>query len=213
MITYKKDYISELCLEYTFGDSISQETNSKVLKLYRYINKNISKQKYEILDVVPTYNSLAIHFTVDSSLFYDSSDIDTIVDDLDNLDAQQDAHLHEIDVDYSGEDVNDVCRELKITKEELVKLHANKTYTIAMIGFRPYFPYLLGLDERLKLPRREDPRTLVKKGSVAIASNQTGIYSEDSPGGWHIIGHTNFEDYNTLKAGDKIIFKELRDVD
>jgi allophanate hydrolase subunit 1 len=28
---------------------------------------------------------------------------------------------------------------------------------------------------------------------VAIAGRQTGIYPRDSPGGWHILGHTDLE--------------------
>lgn len=209
MITYKKKYISELCLEYTFGDTISEETNNQVLRLYRHLKANVPKERFKILDIVPTYTSLAIHFDADSPLFFDENALEEIVKDLHKINIDLSSQLHKIYVDYNGDDVKHVCEELQINKKELVEMHANKTYTIAMIGFRPYFPYLLGLDEKLKLPRRDDPRKLVKKGSVAIASNQTGIYSEDSPGGWHIIGNTDFKNYSALKAGDKIIFKEL----
>ncbi|MCK5664957.1 MAG: carboxyltransferase domain-containing protein, partial [Thiotrichaceae bacterium] len=86
--------------------------------------------------------------------------------------------------------------------------HNKNIYTIAMLGFTGDFPYLLGLDQKLMLPRRASPRNLVNKGSVAIASIQCGIYAQDSPGGWHIIANTDFDDFALLKAGDKIIFKE-----
>ena len=59
-----------------------------------------------------------------------------------------------------------------------------------MTGFMPGFLYLGILDEKLRTPRRKTPRKYVPAGSVAIANEQTGIYSVDSPGGWHIIGQT-----------------------
>ena len=65
------------------------------------------------------------------------------------------------------------------------------------------------LNQKLILPRRASPRNLVKKGSVAIGSEQCGIYAENSPGGWHIVANTAFDDFAELKAGDKIIFEEV----
>ena len=59
-----------------------------------------------------------------------------------------------------------------------------------MIGFMPGFPYMGELNKKLQIPRRETPRTLIPKGSVALAHGQTGIYPVESPGGWHIIGRT-----------------------
>jgi KipI family sensor histidine kinase inhibitor len=72
----------------------------------------------------------------------------------------------------------------------VIELHSRSTYRVHFIGFLPGFPYLGGLDERLKTPRLQTPRTLVKAGSVGIAGSQTGIYPLDSPGGWRIIGWT-----------------------
>ncbi len=59
-----------------------------------------------------------------------------------------------------------------------------------MIGFAPGFPYLLGLDPALALPRLATPRTQVAAGSVGIGGAQTGIYPRESPGGWRLIGRT-----------------------
>jgi KipI family sensor histidine kinase inhibitor len=82
-----------------------------------------------------------------------------------------------------------------------------------MIGFLPGFPYLGVLDSRLRLPRRDVPRPVVPRGSVAIAGAQTGIYPSDSPGGWHVIGRTPsplFDPAATppgrLSPGDRVRF-------
>jgi allophanate hydrolase subunit 1 len=47
------------------------------------------------------------------------------------------------------------------------------------------------LDPSLRLPRRQTPRARVAPGSVAVAGEYTGIYPGASPGGWHLIGHTD----------------------
>jgi len=111
-------------------------------------------------------------------------------------------------VDYNGEDIQALCTHFKLSKDELINIHTKSTYTLAMLGFKEYFPYLFGLDERLNLPRRQSPRLHVKKGAVAIAAGQCGIYSEDSPGGWHILGYTDFDDFKNLQASDTIEFRK-----
>ena len=50
---------------------------------------------------------------------------------------------------------------------------------------------LAGGDPRLRVPRRATPRTRVPAGSVALASEFTGIYPREGPGGWQLIGHTD----------------------
>jgi KipI family sensor histidine kinase inhibitor len=82
-----------------------------------------------------------------------------------------------------------------------------------MIGFLPGFPYLGVLDSRLRLPRRDVPRAVVPRGSVAIAGPQTGIYPTDSPGGWHVIGRTPAPLFDAsatppgrLSPGDRVRF-------
>ena len=70
-----------------------------------------------------------------------------------------------------------------------------------------------GLDESLHIPRKSTPRLHVEKGAVAIGGNQTGIYPNESPGGWNIIGNSplNFFDVSKenpcfAKAGDRVQF-------
>lgn len=82
-----------------------------------------------------------------------------------------------------------------------------------MIGFAPGFPYLLGLDPRLAMPRLPAPRTRVAAGSVAIGGAQTGVYPRDSPGGWRVIGCTPLDLFDAtrqppclLAAGQRVRF-------
>lgn len=99
----------------------------------------------------------------------------------------------EIPVCYASEyapDLGALAAHAGLPREEVVARHCAGDYRVAMIGFAPGFPYLLGLDPALAMPRLSTPRTRVPAGSVAIGGAQTGIYPRDSPGGWHVIGRT-----------------------
>ncbi len=99
----------------------------------------------------------------------------------------------EIPVAYGGEggpDLGDVAHQAGMTEREVIALHAAHAYYAYMLGFLPGFAYLGDLPEKLRLPRRATPRARVPAGSVAIASDMTAIYPLESPGGWHLIGHT-----------------------
>ena len=96
----------------------------------------------------------------------------------------------EIPVSYHGEDLPEVADLTGLDAEEVVRRHTAPEYTVAFLGFSPGFPYLVGLDPALEVPRRDTPRTSIPAGSVGLAGNQTGIYPTASPGGWQLIGRT-----------------------
>jgi KipI family sensor histidine kinase inhibitor len=96
----------------------------------------------------------------------------------------------EVPVRYDGEDLPEVARLTGLSAEEVVRRHTAPGYTVAFLGFSPGFPYLVGLDPGLEVPRRDTPRTSIPAGSVGLAGNQTGIYPTASPGGWQLIGRT-----------------------
>ena len=96
--------------------------------------------------------------------------------------------LHEIPVWYAGEDLAEVARGCRLSVGQVIELHSATEYRVGAIGFAPGFAYLGELHERLALPRRATPRTLVPAGSLAIAERQTAIYPQASPGGWHLLG-------------------------
>ncbi len=94
----------------------------------------------------------------------------------------------EIPVRYDGDDLPDVARLTGLPEAEVVDLHTSIEWTVAFVGFAPGFGYLVGGDERLHVPRRDDPRTRVPTGSVGLAGPFSGVYPRDSPGGWQLIG-------------------------
>ncbi|TDB91092.1 allophanate hydrolase subunit 1 [Actinomadura sp. KC216] len=94
-------------------------------------------------------------------------------------------------VRYDGADLAEVAARCGMSIEEVIARHSRRTYTTAFLGLVPGFAYLTGLDPALHLPRRDSPRTRVPAGSLAMASEYTGVYPSSSPGGWHLLGTTD----------------------
>lgn len=129
-----------------------------------------------------------------------------------------DALLHRVKVPvcYGGDfgpDLPAVAAHARLSADEVVERHSAHEYEVAAVGFAPGFPYLLGLDARLQMPRRETPRVRVPGGSVGIGGTQTGIYPDDGPGGWQLIGRTPWRVFDArhepparLAAGDRVRF-------
>jgi len=105
-----------------------------------------------------------------------------------------------IPVVYDGADLADVAREVGTTTDEVVALHCAGSYVVRFCGFAPGFAYLDGLDERLHVPRRADPRTAVPAGAVGIAGAFTGVYPRSSPGGWQLLGRTELRLWDPAAA-------------
>ncbi|HEY7628928.1 MAG TPA: 5-oxoprolinase subunit PxpB [Ilumatobacteraceae bacterium] len=119
----------------------------------------------------------------------------------------------EIPVDYDGPDLEEVAAATGLSVAEVVAVHSSVTYSAAFLGFTPGWAYLIGLPPVLHLPRRSTPRTVVPAGSVAIASEFTGVYPTNSPGGWHLLGHTDAVMFDAARekaalvmAGDRVRF-------
>jgi inhibitor of KinA len=89
--------------------------------------------------------------------------------------------------------------------EEVIQVHSAGTYFVHMLGFSPGFMYLGGLPPKLHCPRKATPATRVPAGSVAIGGEQTGIYPQSTPGGWHIIGRTPLMLFNATRQPPNLV--------
>lgn len=121
--------------------------------------------------------------------------------------------LVEINVQYDGDDLEDVAFLTGMSVESIVELHTSTEFTVAFCGFAPGFAYLTGLPAELHVPRLATPRTAVPAGSVAIAAEFSGVYPRTSPGGWRLIGRTNADLFDVqrdppalLTPGDRVRF-------
>jgi KipI family sensor histidine kinase inhibitor len=122
-----------------------------------------------------------------------SSAIDSLLaswDPLQELSSRISEHFT-IPVTYDGIDLQEVAELTGLSTQEVIELHTSAVMSVAFFGFMPGFAYISGLPEQLNVPRRDEPRTVVAAGSVAIAAEYTGIYPKKSPGGWRVIGRTD----------------------
>lgn len=197
--------------------AIIDENMLQDILLFKNIVKNkIIKQKVEVIN---TYNSLLIiYVSAIEDVNSEISALKSMYFDR-NIESVIDSNLWEIPVCYNDEfasDLTSFSREKKLSKPEVIQLHTSAIYNIFFIGFLPGFLYLGGLDSKLYLDRKISPNLNVKKGSVGIGGKQTGIYPQNSPGGWHIIGRSPIDFFNPnqnppckMKAGDKVRFASI----
>ena len=172
-----------------FGTAIDRAVSEAVLRLgARIRDAGIAG----ILELVPTFRSLMVHY---DPLSISSAALIDAIRALPTAEAAlaQRRRLWRVPVCYEGElapDLDSVAEATKLSPAEVVALHTGTQYHVYMIGFLPGFPYMGDLPERLVLPRRTDPRVRVPPGAVAIAMAMTAIYPLQSPGGWHLLGTT-----------------------
>lgn len=107
--------------------------------------------------------------------------------------AEQVARLWKIPVCYGGEfgpDLESCATSLGLAPEQLIAKHTTNVYPVYGIGFLPGFLYLGDVPNDIQVARRSEPRLKVSQGSVGLAGQQTGIYPQQSPGGWQLLGRT-----------------------
>lgn len=185
-----------------------------IITFYSYLK--IDCLKDEGWEMIPSYNSLTLvqnHSEVDFESFGTK---------LQKWYAQKPGILSEAhylwrlpvcyDLDF-GIDLQEVSEKLQLSIPEIITLHTESVYRVYGIGFLPGFMYLGGLPESIEVPRKAIPRLKVAKGSVGLAAKQTGIYPQESPGGWNIIGNCPVSIFNAnqekpclVSVGDKIQF-------
>lgn len=209
-------FIGESAICWPLGNIISADCSGRVLRVYRTLKKLQREAKLDVLDVVPSYNSIAVYFdpvSVDIQQIQDH--VQNVIDKDDRTAAAKESTSEilgkqtVLPVQYDGEDIEKVAAHTGMSRKDIISLHVNATYSVAMIGFLPHFPYLIGLDQKLITPRLDKPRTHVPAGSVAIGGSQTGVYPSASPGGWNILGTTDPSLLIPLEPGDRILFREI----
>lgn len=163
-----------------------------------------------VVEVVPGYRTLLV--TTSSA-----AEVAGVREALPALElpelTQVRGRLVQVPVRYDGVDLPEVARLTGLSPAEVVRRHTAPEYLVAFLGFAPGFPYLLGLDPALAVPRRDTPRTSVPAGSVGLAGGQTGIYPQATPGGWQLLGRTDLVLFDAqrdppalLAAGDRLRF-------
>ena len=193
--------------------------NSKLISDLSNAKKRIEIKLNDcIVEIVQSINSLLVIFDVTKI------STDDIIAELKKIEIKENDLLEshktwQIPVCYDlkyAVDLKDLAKEKKLSTLEIINIHKSKVYDVLSMGFLPGFMYLGFTDENLHCERKDIPSQDIKKGSIGIALNQTCIYPQDSPGGWHIIGVSPLDFFDLksknpcfAKPGDKIQFTEI----
>lgn len=235
MADFSIEPLSEDALLLRFGAGIDVGINARVQAAARALRE---RRLQGVTEIAPAYASLLIRFdpfTCNSDTFREAI-AKTLELGLRRGDAEKGStsphsarqrsnptgeitRTVEIPVCYGGEygaDLAAVAAHAHLDPVAVVARHTTTQYAVATLGFAPGFPYLLGLDPALQVPRRASPRTQVPAGSVAIGGAQTGIYPRELPGGWHLIGRTPLALFDCVRnppcllaPGDRVRFRAI----
>jgi len=213
MIDYRIVAAGDSAIFVEFEDRIDPGVNARTIAFAEAI---AAANVAGVRDVVPAYRSAAIYF---DPLRTDSAALMASVEREAGRPASSPAAAVapvRIPVCYGGElgpDLPGVAAFAKAAEEDVVRLHADGTYRVFMLGFVPGFAYLGTVDDRIAMPRHATPRVRVPSGSVGIAGIQTGVYPAETPGGWQLIGRTPVKPFDPfrdppflMKAGDAVQF-------
>ncbi|GAA4049819.1 hypothetical protein GCM10023063_41910 [Arthrobacter methylotrophus] len=167
-----------------------------------------------IIDVVPAARTVLVTF--DPGTIRPSEVCDWLQSAEPARDVVSSGREVTIEVSYGGPDLTETAQFLRMSEADVVKLHTSSEWTAAFSGFAPGFVYLVTSHERLRVPRRNTPRTAVPAGSVGLAGEFSGVYPRSSPGGWQLIGITTAALWDASKAepalirpGDLVRFVEV----
>ena len=198
-----------------FGDKVSQEINTKVIKYF----KNIRDKKIEgITNITPSYNKLIVSFDLNITNY------STIKKKIENIEVKEKeekvSKLIEIPICCEKNfnlDHKRLEETLNIKFEKILEIFFSKDYFCYMTGFIAGMPFLGDINEKLRAKRLNTPRVKVPKGSIGLTEQFCNIYTYESPGGWNIIGNTplsifnknNHDNPTLINPGDKVRFKQI----
>lgn len=199
-----------------FGTTISTELNAQVMAFAsRIAQARLDDPLFaEITDVVPTFRSLTVHFSAQTT------DADALATQLlalaqDNLQQIMEGQHWRLPACFDpsfAPDLSAWAQAKHLREDQLLQRMLDTPFRVYMIGFLPGFPYMGGLPSELAMPRLTSPRQRVPANSIAIAGEMCAVYPWESPGGWNLIGKTpvqlfdprQIEQPAMLAAGDMV---------
>ena len=225
-MTYELRYsifpLGDSAIMVDFGNKIDETINEQVMALFCQLRDH---PLLGMIEAVPAYSSLTIYydtFQLSKKIPVDKTVYEWMKEQLQKklqeplLNNDSSTTTITIPVCYEKEfglDIEEIAAIKNISVKELIEIHTSKIYRVYMLGFLPGFAYMGEVDEKIEMPRKQQPRQIVESGSVGIAGKQTGIYPLTSPGGWQIIGQTALKLFDAekkeptlLRAGDKVKF-------
>ncbi|MEI8302796.1 MAG: 5-oxoprolinase subunit PxpB [Burkholderiales bacterium] len=219
--SWRIEPVGDRCLMVAFPDRVEADINQAVHALAARL---LARLPEGVTDLVPAFSTLGVHYRPDVRPGAQPvhQRLQSVLESLlaeGRPPALGPSRQIEIPVCYGGEfgpDLDEVASACGLSPDEVVRRHGASDHVVCMLGFAPGFPYLGGLDPSLAMPRRASPRVRIAPGTVAIAREQSAIYTLETPGGWNLIGRTavalftpQSDPPTLLQPGDRVRFRAV----
>ena len=207
--------LGDAALYCDFGDEVSKEINSDVIKYFNTIKENNIKG---VNNLTPSYNKLIISYDLKITNFKEiKQEIEKLSQSENRKTISKNLEIPVCCDKSFSLDLERLEKKLNLKREQILENFFNKEFFCYMTGFIAGMPFLGDLDEPMRAQRLETPRVKVPKGSVGMTEQFANIYTFESPGGWNIIGNTPLEVFdsskernpNLINPGDTVKFKEI----
>ena len=194
-----------------FAKGLDDEANLRTIRLAKVLVDDLADG---IVEVVPSLVSLLVRY--DPSVtdpFRLSGEIQLRLGRAGEVVCSEEHLLHVRFGGEDGPDLKDVAHTLGVSPEEFILSQTPARLRVLATGFAPGFVYCGFHEAWLHVPRRKSVRPEVPAGSVLFAAGQTAIAATEVPTGWHVIGRTDFRNFQPsqdpptlLRPGDSIRF-------
>ena len=207
--------LGDAALYCDFGDEVSKEINSDVIKYFNTIKENNIKG---VNNLTPSYNKLIISYDLKITNFKEiKQEIEKLSQSENRKTISKNLEIPVCCDKSFSLDLERLEKKLNLKREQILENFFNKEFFCYMTGFIAGMPFLGDLDEQMRAQRLETPRVKVPKGSVGMTEQFANIYTFESPGGWNIIGNTPLEVFdsskernpNLINPGDIVKFKQI----
>ncbi len=190
--------VGDCAVSVQMGSEISLDVNKKVRMLFTNLNE---KPLTGIVEMVPTYSALMIHYRPEKLTFENlKKEIELRLKEFTRVEEISQI-VKEVPICYGGElgpDLEDCAKFEGISVNEFIRMHSEHEYYAYMLGFAPGHPYKARFEEPFHFKRRETPRVRIPGGSVVAQLNLSNLIPFPQPCGWNIMGATPLTvcDYN-----------------
>ncbi|QQR35191.1 carboxyltransferase domain-containing protein [Devosia oryziradicis] len=194
-----------------FGSTLTDQANRAAIALALALDRSPIAG---VVEVVPSLVSVLLRYepAAGTSLGTIAGELRLLLSVLDDSAPVTTSWV--IPIRFDGPDLEAVSAALGMASSQFVAAHNARPLRVLATGFAPGFVYCGLHADELVLPRRTEVRPAVPPGSVLFAAGQTAITATAMPTGWHVIGSTDFANFDPsgelptrLNAGDVLTFE------
>ncbi len=200
-----------------FARRLEMRANQAAISLAHHL---VANPPAGVGEIVPNLVSVLVRYDSEITSFDALAGALRLILGSEATEAELNGTKHHIQVRFggaAGPDLEAVAAQLNLDVPDFIARHNAAPLQVLTTGFAPGFVYCGMHEEALHLPRRQEVRTRVMPGTILFAAGQTAITATAIPTGWHVIGQTEFRNFDPtatpptmLHAGDSVQFEAMQ---